>query len=107
LCDGVKRVGGVSIGVLPEAEATSANSLVSMVLATGLGEACNALLARAAFCLIAIGEIPTALAPAHPPGKLVVGLESATRHDGVVHASDARAAVELVALAVLGMSPGR
>ncbi len=106
LCDGVRRVGGVSIGLLPDADAMAANSFVSMILATGLGAACDALLARAAFCVIAIGEIPSVIAPASPPGKLVVGLECATQHDGVVHASDARAAVELVALAVLGTPPG-
>jgi hypothetical protein len=46
----------VSIGLLPDTDASQANPFVSVPLATGIGEARNALVARASFCLIAIGD---------------------------------------------------
>lgn len=106
LCDGVKRVGGVSIGVLPGADPAAANGFVSLILATGIGEACHALIVQAAFCLIAIGDHPAGIARAHAAGKLVVGLEGAAPGHAGIRAADARAAVEAVALAVLGVTPG-
>lgn len=106
LCDGVKRVGGVSIGVLPGADPAAANAFVTVVLATGVGAAFHALIVQAAFCLIAIGDNPAEIAQARAAGKLVVGLEGAASDQGVVHAADARAAVEIVALAVLGAKSG-
>jgi len=55
VCEGVARVGGWSIGLLPETNPAAANPFVSVAIATGIGEARNALIARASFCLIAIG----------------------------------------------------
>lgn len=106
LCDGVKRVGGVTIGVLPGADPAAANAFVSVILATGIGDACNALIVQTAFCLIAVGDSPAGMAQARAAGKLVVGLAGAAPGPAVVHAADARAAVEVVALAVLGVTPG-
>lgn len=108
VCEGVKRVGGTSIGLLPEGEPSPANPFVSVILATGIGEARNALIARAAFCLIAIGDsfgTLSEVALGRQFGKLVVGLAGAAQLDGVIHVVDARAAVERVALSVLGMTP--
>lgn len=104
LCDGVKRVGGVAIGVLPGADPAAANSFVSVILATGIGEACQALIVQSAFGLIAIGDDPAGMAQARAAGKLVVGLAGAAPGPGDVRAADARAAVEAVALAVLGVA---
>jgi hypothetical protein len=39
VCEGVARVGGLSIGLLPDADASQANPFVSVPLATGIGEA--------------------------------------------------------------------
>lgn len=108
VCEGVQRVGGMSIGLLPDTEPSPANPFVSVILATGIGEARNALIARAAFCLIAIGDsfgTLSEVAMGRQFGKLVVGLAGAAQVDGVVHVADARAAVECVALSVLGMTP--
>jgi len=58
VCEGVARVGGLSICLLPDTDASQANPFVSVPLATGIGEARNALIARASFCLIAIGDSP-------------------------------------------------
>lgn len=106
VCEGVKRVGGMSIGLLPDADPSPANPFVGVILATGIGEARNALIARAAFCLIAIGDSYGTLsevALGRQFGKLVLGLEGAAQVDGVVPMADARSAVERVALAVFGL----
>jgi len=108
VCEGVKRVGGRSIGLLPDTEPSPANTFVSVILATGIGEARNALIARAAFSLIAIGDSYSTLSEValrRQFGKLVVGLEGAARLEGVEHVAHARAAVERVALTVLGITP--
>ena len=54
-CRGAERAGGLSIGLLPDEDWHSANPYVGVPLATGIGVARNALIARAAFALIAIG----------------------------------------------------
>ena len=106
VCEGVARVGGTSIGVLPDGDPSLANSFVSIVLASGLGEARNALIARASFCLIAIGTSYGTLsevALGRQYHKLVVGLEGAANLDGVVHVESTQTAVEKVAEAALGL----
>jgi uncharacterized protein (TIGR00725 family) len=106
VCEGVARVGGTSIGVLPDGDPSLANSFVSIVLASGLGEARNALIARASFCLIAIGDSYGTLsevALGRQYHKLVIGLEGAAKLDGVVHVQNTQTAMEKVAEAVLGL----
>jgi uncharacterized protein (TIGR00725 family) len=106
VCEGVARVGGVSIGMLPDADPALANPFVKVVIATGIGEARNALIARAAFCLIAIGDsfgTLSEVALGRQFGKLVIGLEGAARIDGVQHLAGAHAAVTRVAEIVLGL----
>jgi uncharacterized protein (TIGR00725 family) len=105
-CEGVARVGGTSIGLLPDTEPGFANHYVSVVLATGIGEARNALIARASFSLIAIGDSYGTLsevALGRQFGKLVVGLAGAAQVDGVVHVATPQEAVARVAAAVLGV----
>lgn len=55
VCRGVAAAGGLSIGILPDGDATTANPHVTVPIATGLGIARNAIVARAALCLVAIG----------------------------------------------------
>jgi hypothetical protein len=43
-CEGVASAGGVSIGLLPEGEWQAANRFVSVPIATGIGEARNAII---------------------------------------------------------------
>jgi len=107
VCEGVKRVGGTSIGILADTTAGFANHYVSIVLATGIGEARNALIARASFSLIAIGNsfgTLSEVALGRRYGKLVVGLEGAAQVDGVVHVATPQEAVARVAAAVLGVA---
>jgi uncharacterized protein (TIGR00725 family) len=103
VCEGVARVGGLSIGLLPETDRRR-RIYVGVAIATGIGEARNALVARATFCLIAIGDsfgTLSEVALGRHFGKLVVGLEGAADVDGVRHVVTARDAVEIVAEAVL------
>ena len=107
VCEGVARVGGTSIGILADTEAAFANHYVSVVLATGIGEARNALIARASFSLVAIGNsfgTLSEVALGRRYGKLVVGLEGAAQVDGVVHVATPQEAVARVAEAVLGVA---
>jgi uncharacterized protein (TIGR00725 family) len=78
-CRGAKEAGGTTLGLLPGADRGQANPYVDVAVATGLGEARNALVARTADALVAVGggygtlsEIALALRA----GKRVVGLGS-------------------------------
>lgn len=54
-CRGAKAAGGLTVGLLPGANPAEANAYVDVPLATGLGEARNMLVVRAARAVIAIG----------------------------------------------------
>jgi uncharacterized protein (TIGR00725 family) len=106
VCEGVARNGGVSIGLLPDADPALANRHVGVVLATGIGEARNALIARAAFCLVAIGNSYGTLsevALGRQFGKTVIGLAGAADVEGVEHVATPLDAVHRVAALALGV----
>lgn len=86
-CRGAANAGGITVGLLPDESWSAANPFVTVPIATGIGVARNAIIARAAFCLIAIGggvgtlsEVAFALQFKRP----VFGLADAPRVDGVV-----------------------
>src|SRR3954453_6992823 len=54
-CRGARGAGGVTVGILPGADRADANEFFSVAIATGLGEARNALVVRAADALVAVG----------------------------------------------------
>jgi uncharacterized protein (TIGR00725 family) len=54
-CRGAKKAGGITIGVLPDANTKSANRWVDVAIATGLGEARNLIIICSADAAIAIG----------------------------------------------------
>jgi uncharacterized protein (TIGR00725 family) len=94
-CRGAKEADGLTVGILPGCDRSAANPFVDVALPTGLGEARNALVVRAADVVIAIGggygtlsEIALAL----KAGKRVVGLGT-WDIDGVTVVDDPRAAV--------------
>jgi len=104
VCRGAARHGGVAIGMLPDVDPQLANSHVTISLATGLGEARNAVIARAALALIAIGDSYGTLSEVALGlhfGKRVFGLQGAARVAGVEHVASADAALNAVALHVL------
>jgi uncharacterized protein (TIGR00725 family) len=95
-CRGARAEGGTAVGILPGLDRGAANPHVEIALATGLGEARNALVVRAADALIAIGgaygtlsEIALAL----KAGKPVIGLDT-WQIDGIEAADGPEAAVE-------------
>ena len=94
-CRGAKEAGGRTLGILPGTDRAAANPFVDTAVPTGLGEARNALVVRAADALIAVGggygtlsEIALAL----KAGKRVIGLDS-WEIDGVEPAESAEQAV--------------
>jgi uncharacterized protein (TIGR00725 family) len=106
VCRGAAAHGGLTVGILPDADPVLANPHVRVVLATGIGEARNALIARAALCLVAVGDsfgTLSEVAFGRQFGKLVVGLEGAARVDGVVHVDCVPAALDAVATVVLAV----
>ena len=100
VCKGAAEAGGTTIGLLPDVEPSLANPYVSVVIATGIGEARNALIARSALCLVAVGDsfgTLSEVALGRQFGKLVIGLEGAPLVDGVQHVAGVADAVRLVA----------
>jgi uncharacterized protein (TIGR00725 family) len=94
-CRGAKEAGGATVGILPGLDRTAANAYVDVAIPTGLGEARNALVVRAADVLIAVGgaygtlsEIALAL----KGGKRVIGVRS-WDIEGVEQAGEPDAAV--------------
>ncbi|HVL27109.1 MAG TPA: TIGR00725 family protein [Acidimicrobiales bacterium] len=112
-CRGAKAGGGTTVGILPGADRAEANPWVDVALPTGLGEARNVLVVRAADALVAVGggfgtlsEIALALRL----GKPVVGLGtwdlSSPGPDRVVRVdSPGQAAAEALRLAAAPAPP--
>ncbi len=103
-CRGAKSEGGLSLGVLPGGDRRDANPNVDIAVATGMGEARNAVIARTADALIAIqGEFGTLseIALALKMGKPVVGIgtwelvKQGKRSDAIVPAANPDEAVRL------------
>ena len=54
-CEGAKRAGGTTIGVIPGLDRAAANPWVDHVICTGLGQARNAVIVATAQAVIAVG----------------------------------------------------
>jgi uncharacterized protein (TIGR00725 family) len=94
-CRGAREGGGTTLGILPGLDRGDANPYVDLAVPTGMGEARNALVVRAADAVVAVGggygtlsEIALAL----KGGKPVVGIGS-WEIDGVVASDSAEEAV--------------
>lgn len=94
-CRGAKGAGGTTVGLLPGRDRAAANAWIDVAIPTGLDEARNVLVVRAADALVAVGggygtlsEIAFALKTGTP----VVGLRTWDL-PGVVAARDAGDAV--------------
>jgi uncharacterized protein (TIGR00725 family) len=105
-CEGAATAGGLSVGLLPDAEWQAANRFVTIPLATGIGEARNAIIARAALALVAIGggygtlsEIALAL----QFGRPVLALLDPPPVAGVVPMTSVDAALDAVCRIVLAL----
>ncbi len=98
VCKGVNQMGGVTVGLLPGDDGGEANDWVQIVIPTGLGEARNALVARAGVGVIAIGGgygTLSEMALALKWGRRVTGLQT-WDIEGVYRASDPADAVRFV-----------
>jgi hypothetical protein len=102
---GASEAGGVSLGILPDADRRRANPYLTYSIATNLGHARNLLIAHSAEALIAVdgdyGTISEA-AIALKLGKPVVALKAAWDLRGLKRANTARKAVDLVWEALAG-----
>jgi len=99
---GAKEAGGLVVGILPGLDRSDANAYLDVALPTGLGEMRNALIARAAQAVVAIGGAWGTLAEiafARAAGTPVFGVGSwELGEDGVIAvASGAEAAERAVA----------
>lgn len=106
VCRGATSTGGISVGLLPETDASHANRYVTVPIATGIGEARNALVARAGFCLVAIGDSYGTLSEVALGlqfGRPVIGLCGAAQIAGVRHLADVEAAIDAIAAIALGL----
>jgi len=78
-CRGAREAGGTTLGLLPGLDRAAANPYVDIAVPTGLGDARNALVARAADVMIAVGgEFGTLseIALALKAGVPVIGLDT-------------------------------
>lgn len=103
---GCLLAGGLPIGILPGDEWDTANDYVAVPLATGLGPARNAVIARAAFALVAIGgEYGTLSEMAFGLhfDRLVLALENAPEVPGALRCAGVEEVLEQVARRLFGL----
>jgi uncharacterized protein (TIGR00725 family) len=106
VCRGSASQGGLSIGLLPETEPDFANAYVTVPIATGIGEARNALVARAALCVVVIGDSYGTLSEVALGlqfGKRVFGLAGAAQVKGMHPCASADEALDAVARVALAL----
>jgi uncharacterized protein (TIGR00725 family) len=110
-CQGAKAQQGITVGILPGPDRREANPYVDIPIATGLGEARNAIVVRSADAVIAVSggygtlsEIGLAL----KMGRPVIGLgtwelsQRGRTSSAIIQAANAAQAVELA----LGLAAG-
>lgn len=107
-CRGAALAGGIAVGILPDETWDTANAYVTVPIATGIGVARNAIIARAALCLIAIGggngtisEIGFGL----QFGRPVFGLAEAPAIPGLRRLASAEEAADAIVGVVLNLAP--
>ncbi len=108
---GCAEAGGLMIGLLPSDDWREANGHVAIPIATGIGEARNAVIATAAFALVSVGgrAAPVSygtiseMAFGLRHGRLVIGMEDAPDLPGVVRCATAEEAAARVAARYLAL----
>jgi len=105
-CKGAAQAGGICVGLLPDEDPGKANPYVTIPLATGIGVARNAIVPRAALCLVAIGggygtlsEIAFGL----QFEKKVLGLSGAPNIPGMLPCRSPKEAAVRIARVVLNL----
>lgn len=106
-CKGAKSCGGLTIGLLPDDDWAPANPYVDVPLASGIGPARNAIIARACPVLIAVGgEYGTLSEMAFGLhfGRAVISLGGAPEVKGARIVETVDEAIDLAATFYLGIS---
>lgn len=112
-CRGARSAGGLTVGILPGSDIRAANPYVMVPVATGMGEARNAIIVQTAAAVIAVGgEYGTLseIALARKRGKVVIGLHTwdlgtdPTGHPRVLRVDSPEEAVERALAAARQMS---
>jgi hypothetical protein len=101
---GAAEAGGTVVGVLPDGDWRTANPWVTIPIATGLGVARNAIIARAALALVAVGAgygTLSEIAFGLQFGKPVLGFFESAPLPGVALVATAEEALDRVACVVL------
>lgn len=107
--EGAKEAGGLTVGILPSHNRAGASRHLDIALPSGIGEARNALIVRAADALIAVGgEYGTLseIAFGLKTGKPVIGLntwelrKNGRKDDGIIEAETPEEAVKKALKAV-------
>ncbi|MCL4799926.1 MAG: LOG family protein [Burkholderiales bacterium] len=104
---GAAEAGGVVVGLLPQGDWRDANPYVTVPIATGIGEARNAIIARAGLCLVAVGGgfgTLAEIALARQFGVPVFGWLEASPVSGVRTVGEPEEALEHVASVVLALA---
>jgi uncharacterized protein (TIGR00725 family) len=100
---GASEAGGLVVGIVPGADPSAANEHVTLAVATGMGDARNAILANTAAGFIAVGGsygTLTEIAFALKRRKPVVALESWDVDPAVRRATTAEEAVSILLAAL-------
>lgn len=103
---GAFEAGGTSIGILPEEDTRAANPYLSVALPTGMGEMRNALIARSALCLIAVGSnlgTISEMAMGLKWGKPLFTLRAAVHLEGAKDFVDAQTLLTAVANCLISL----
>ena len=104
---GAAKAGGLTVGILPGERPHEANPWIRVPVATGMGFARNAIIARAAEVVIAVGKgygTLSEMSLAVRFGTPVVSLRSWSLEEGVL--LEARTPAEAVEKAFAALAPG-
>jgi uncharacterized protein (TIGR00725 family) len=102
---GAQSAGGLTIGILPGYDRRQANPHIEIVIATGMGEARNAIVVASADSVVALegeGGTLSEIGLAIKLGRPVVGLRAWHQLEMIAHSDDPIAAVDL-ALEMAGL----
>jgi len=95
---GAQSAGGLTIGILPGYDRHEANANIEIAIATGMGEARNAIIVASADSVVALegeGGTLSEIGLAIKLGRPVVGLRAWHQLEMISHADDPIAAVDL------------
>lgn len=105
-CEGHSAHGGIPVGILPDEEWHAANAFVGIPIATGIGPARNAIIARACIALVAVGGgvgTLSEMALGLQFNRLVLAMAGAPAVDGVPVITDIDTVLDQVARRILGI----